>query len=197
MKDLFEALSFFEPLSPKVAECLRPNLVYRYVKEGEYILRAGDINRYIYFIEKGRVRVSYWLHDKDITSWLLKQGDFLISVPSFFKQKKAYEDIQALEDTILIGLSYDHLNDACRKHPEFLWNRIFITEHYYELSDAMNFLNRWQTPLDKFEQLMKTDPSIIHDVHLKYIYSYLGISKATYERMYKKYLSNQKSTKKK
>lgn len=197
MDNLISALNSFAPLSPFVAGHLKPNLIYRHFKAGEYILRAGEVNRYIYFIEKGRVRIFYWLKNKDITSWLLKQGDFVVSVPSYFKQKPAHEDVQALEDTDLIGLSYEHVNDACRKYPEFLWNRIYITEHYYEASDSMNFINRSQTPLDKFEQLMKKDPSIIHEVPLKYIYSYLGISKATYERMYPKYLEKQKNTKKK
>jgi hypothetical protein len=91
-----------------------------------------------------------------------------------------------------LGIRYEELNDICRKYPEFCWHRIFITEKYYVRSEDKHHDDRRQTSYDKYVRLMEVAPELLQRVPLKYIYSYLGVSKATFERIRTQYVSYQK-----
>jgi len=65
----------------------------------DFFLREGEINTHIYFLLSGLVRIYHLtFDDKEVTSWLLKEGNIFISVYSFFQQEPSFENIVALED---------------------------------------------------------------------------------------------------
>jgi CRP-like cAMP-binding protein len=196
MRKLLELLNSYATLSDALKVLLATAIQSRRIKKGTYILKEGETCEYIYFIESGLVRISYWLKDEDITSWLLKEGDIFISVRSFFEQKPSYEDILALEDCVVFGITYQELEEICREFPEFCWHRIRITENYYVRSEDKHHDERRQTSRDKYARLMETASDLFQRVPMKYLFSYLGVSKPTFGRIRSEYTSARKNKKK-
>ncbi|HEY4061122.1 MAG TPA: Crp/Fnr family transcriptional regulator [Puia sp.] len=193
MRKLLEMLNYYAPMTDALRDRLSLAIQSRQIKKGTCILKEGDTCHYIYFIATGLVRVSYWLKDEEITSWLLKEGDIFISVRSFFEQKPSYEDITALEDCTVYGITYHELEEICREFPEFCWHRIRITENYYVRSEDKHHDERRQTSRDKYARLMETAPDLLQRVPMKYLYSYLGVSKATFDRIRNEYKLSKKN----
>lgn len=98
MEALFALLNAIAQMSPELEAHLRSILQHTYFKEGDFILRTDKINRSIYFIESGLVRIYHDLSGKEVTTWFLVERDIFISVRSFFRQLPSREDIVALED---------------------------------------------------------------------------------------------------
>jgi len=65
----------------------------------------------------------------------MKEGDFMISVESFFNQKESYESIQALEDCEVYSASYNDVQNLYNKFPEYNFVGRVLTEKYYVLSE--------------------------------------------------------------
>jgi len=189
MQPLFDLLGKYNLLTT-VSKDLLPTLLIGWdVRKNQIILKEGQVCRHIYFIKSGLIRIYYDLYDKEVTSWLLKEGDIFIEVESFFGQVPSRKSIMALEDTELLGITYDQLQDLCIKDPDFLWNRVYITEEYYRRSEQMHMDMLMKSSFEKYKTLMKTAPGLLERVPLKYLYSYLGLSKASFDRARSKYAS--------
>jgi CRP-like cAMP-binding protein len=192
MQQLIVLLNSIAPLSPALEAYLRSILQLKNFKKGATILKEGQTCEYIYFIESGLVRIYHWLEKGEVTTWLLKEGDVFISVRSFFRQQPSRDSIQALENCIIWGITYDQLQEICRLFPEFCWHRIFLTEEYYVRSEDKHGDRLMLSGAEKYALLTEHDPQMFTRVPLKYIYSYLGVSKPTFDRIRNKYAASKK-----
>lgn len=147
------------------------------------LLKQGKICREVCFIVKGLARAFYFKNDTDITSWIMRENDMIISVNSFFRQQPSHENIELLEDSLLVTLSYDHLLDLYEKYPPFNYVTRVLTEHYYILSEERSYAMRMNTGRERYEQLLQHDPEIFQRVPLKHIASYLGMKPETLSRI--------------
>lgn len=189
MQPLFDLLSKYNLLTSVSKELLPTLLVGWSIKKNQIILKEGQVCRHIYFIKAGLIRIYYILDGKEVTLWLLKEGDIFIEVESFFGQVPSRRYIMTLEDTELVGITYDELQGLCREDPAFLWNRVYITEEYYRKSEQMHMDMLMKSAFEKYKTLMETAPKLLERVPLKYLYSYLGLSKASFDRARSKYAS--------
>jgi CRP/FNR family transcriptional regulator, anaerobic regulatory protein len=187
MDQLFHLLNCIQPLSTPLIEELSTRLKTRQLNRKDFLLKAGHVCRYIYFIEKGLLRCFYLRGDAEVCSWFMKEGDVVISIESFYQQQKSYEFIQALDDTSLYYISYDELQHIYRNFPEFNLTGRVLTEKYYTLWAQQLYALRMQQAHERYKWLLENYPELILRVSAKYIASYLGITEVT--------LSNIKSKK--
>jgi CRP-like cAMP-binding protein len=157
------------------------------------LLKQGVTCDKIYFIENGLAR-SYYVHDnEEITTWILKENDMVISLRSFFTQTPSHENIELLENSTLEYLNYSDLQQI---YNEFYESNIIgrmLTEYYYALSEERTFSLRVQTTQERYDNLMKAEPNLVKRVPLKYIASYLSMAPETLSRLRAKnrvYLKN-------
>jgi CRP-like cAMP-binding protein len=122
MEKLFSFLQGISPLSEEFQALLLKYLKIRAVRKKDFLLKAGHVCKDIFYIEKGMFWCYYEAKDQPISSWFLKEEDFIISVQSFFQQLPSYESIQALEDRIVYYISYEHLHDIYKQFPPMRGN---------------------------------------------------------------------------
>ena len=183
MEALFTLLNSIHPLSEGLVRHLTQTLKTRTIARKQYLLRAGHVSRQICFIESGLLRCFYEQGETEVSSWFMKEGDVIVSVESFFKQKPSYESIQALEETIIHYISYDELQFIYKNFLEFNFVARVLAEHYYTLSEQRLYSLRMQRSQERYEHLIKNFPEIILRSPSKYIASYLGISEETLSRI--------------
>lgn len=183
MKEVLTFLDSLYPLSELAREYLSKNLKEIEVSKKEYILKQGRICYDIYFVSKGLLRCFYNKNDKEISSWFMQEHDVIFSVESFLNQTPSFENIHALEDSLLYYLSYDELQYLYNHCPEFNFIGRVVTEQYYKLSEQRLYSLRMQKAHDRYRFMMNHFPQILLRVPSKYIASYLGITEETLSRI--------------
>jgi CRP/FNR family transcriptional regulator, anaerobic regulatory protein len=195
MEQLLGFLHSLKPLSPELDAHLRSILVCKRYRRGELLLRAGDVAKRIFYIEKGLVR-SFYLHEaEEASNWFMKEGDVCISIVSFLEQKPSEDSLVALEDCETWGISYEQLNAIYDRFPEFKDHGLYITNKYYVWSEKRYRSILRTTPEYKYDHLLKTAPDIARRVTVKDLASFLNISERTFNRVRRDYATNQSKKK--
>lgn len=183
MKEFFEILNSIFPLSTELQEHLIKTLKLQTLQKKKFLLEEGEICKNIFFIEKGLIRCFYNQNSKEVCSWFMKEGDLIISVESFFRQKPSYEIIKVLEDCTLIGIQYDELQDMYKKFPEMNFIARVLTEKYYTLSEQRLYSIRMLRAPERYRYLIDNFSELVQRVPSKYLASYLSVSEETLSRI--------------
>jgi len=195
MEPLITLLNMIQPLSPALDDYLRYTLRPRTIRRKEILLREGDIARHINFVEKGLFRSYYMLDEEEVSSWFMKENDIFVSVQSFFFQSPSYETIEALEDSVIWGISFEQLQYIYKHYPEFHVHRGTLLEKYYALSEQRSYMTKRQAAYDRYVYLIEKEPELIQRVNSKHLASYLGLNRSTYSHLKSEYIARQKGNK--
>lgn len=190
MEALIELFNRIAPLSEAFETYLRRILKAKLVRRKEYLLREGEINRQISYIEQGLVRGYYAADGEEINAWFQKEGDIFISVHSFFEQKPSHEFIQAVEDSVIWGITYEQLDYAYKHFPEFNVHARLILQKYYSLSEERNYIMRRSTMSQRYEYYIEKYADLLLRVPDKYIATHLGMKVTTYSHIKSRYLDD-------
>ncbi len=162
---------------------LRQVLVREEVPQKQFVLKEGQVAQKMYFIEKGCVRGYYLKEGQEVNSWFMKEGDFVISIVSFYAKSPSEEIIETLEESLLWSISRQNLERLYLQYPAFNLVGRLLTEKYYVLSEQRTQNLRKKTADERYRNLVASFPDISNRVPLKYIASYLGISSETLSRL--------------
>src|SRR5579872_262371 len=135
MEQLMSSLQAIYPVADNLREYLCSILQRKEIPKNDFLLRAGNTCKHISFIESGLVRCYYTKDKEDVSCWFMKENDVIISVESFFLQQPGYENIQAMEDTVIHRIRWEQLQFIYRTFPEFNFIGRVLTEKYYTLSE--------------------------------------------------------------
>ncbi len=183
MENLLLFLNNIHPLNEGLREFLTTHLQETSLSHRQNLLRAGQTCRHVYFINSGLLRCYLMKDELEITTWLMKEGDVVFSVESFYLQTPSVEYIQALEDTTLYYITFDDLKYICRKEIEFNIIRTQLTEYYYMMFIRHNRVLQTCNAKEKYYWFINNFESISLRVPQKYIASFLGIREETISRI--------------
>ena len=183
MDHLLSFLQTLRPISPGLQTALMQLLQWDTLPRKHWLLQPGQMSERLYFIEQGVVRGYYLKDGKEVTSWFMREGDFIISIVSFYTRQPAREYIELLTDSVVLSITYAQLQQLYRDFPEFNTVGRLLTEKYYVLSELRTQNLRMQTAPERYAQLLADFPDIFGRVPLKYIASHLGISPETLSRL--------------
>lgn len=179
----FEQLSQISFLSPELRQHLSLILEEETFPRKIILLKAGHVSRRIYFVKKGFIRAFFYKAGSPYTTWFMGQNEFVISVYSFFSQKQSFENIEVLEDSILLSITWDELQNLYKQFPEFNIIGRLITEQYYIRSEERTIDQQTLTAHQRYQKLLNTYPNILQQATLGQIASYLGIKQETLSRI--------------
>lgn len=183
METLLTFVNSIHPMSSGLKEYLYRTLKKQSFSKKDLILKKGKIATNIYFIEKGLVRCFYEKNGKEVSSWFMKEGDFIISVESFYNQKPGNETIQALEDCSVYSINHQELMYMYLHYPEFNFIGRVLTEKYYILCEQRLYSMRMQKAKERYEYLQKSHPDLMQRVTAQHLASYLGVTMETLSRV--------------
>lgn len=152
-----------------------------------FFLKQGKVAKKLAYIKSGLLR-SFIYNDNadDITTHFFKPGTVAISIYSFSQQVPARENIIALENSELLVITYEKMQELQQIVPT--WSKIAKDTDEFKYNQQLNRSIRFQTlsAKERYLQLMEKHPELIQRVPLKHIASYLGIDIATLSRLRKK-----------
>lgn len=157
---------------------------HKTTKRNEVLLASGEVCRHLYFVNSGCLRI-YLLDVKgnESTRFLVTEGKFGTSFPSFKLQEPSLASIKSLEPSDLIYISYHDFQLLLDEFPAW--------EHIYRMSLEQEYISSIQrieslitmNATKRYRALMESNPLFIQRFPSKIIADYLGISQETLSRL--------------
>ncbi|WP_127127898.1 Crp/Fnr family transcriptional regulator [Pseudoflavitalea rhizosphaerae] len=192
MEQLLLYLDLIAPMSQALKEHLAVIIKFKNFLRNEYLLKPGQYGNEIMFLDKGLVRCYYVKQEgereREITRWLLKESDVIVSLNSFYTNNPSMEYIQAIEETHVGFIKRAELEFIYDNYPEFNRHGRLLSIKYQLVWDHFIYGHVMQNAEERFEWLLKTHPDLINRVPGKYLASYLGMDEATLSKTKKKIL---------
>lgn len=191
---ILKNISRFITFTPEEEQYFTSLLKFKKLKKKQYLVQEGDIVRYDYFVNKGCLR-TYSIDEKgqehvvqfSIEDWWT--GDMY----SFLTQTPARYTIDALEDTELLCLEKNALEELYVKVPKFeKFFRHLLQNAFVSLQERV-IANLSQTADERYCTFIEKYPLMEKRLPLKQIASYLGITPESLSRIRSNYIKVNKS----
>lgn len=182
-QNIITSIRNYYPLSDESLNLLVEHFTAHHFPAKRLIIRAGVIDRNVYFIEKGLTR-SYCLVDGDEhTTWFSKEGDITFGLLCLYHNTAGFEFVETVEPTIAYSIPINILNKLYDTNIEIAnWGRVIHQECLLTLQ-CVRIDNLTMTARERYDVLLKRFPDICQRVNLGYIASFLGISISTLSRI--------------
>ena len=178
------------PLNESEWGAFAGKLLLKTFKKGEYLIRQGQVENYIFFINKGVAR-SYFLKDgKEFTVDFQFEGDFITAYFSFITREPSSMFIELLENTEVVVIAHKLLNQFYSQYHsiEKIGRLIAETQYVKRLRKEMDLLSC--TAEERYIRLMERNPQLIQNISVKHLSSYLGIQPESLSRIRKLHVRN-------
>ena len=159
--------------------CEREGKMVEY-RKGDQLEREGDPARWFGYVTEGCFKyVNHSSDGREHITWFSFAGEFVGDYPTFLYGQPSQTTIEAMVPSRVLRVSGEQLMDFFRQDAEKMELRSIIAEHI-----LFQFRSRYidlhcATPHERYEQLLRRCPSIVHHLNLQDIASFLNVSAKT------------------
>jgi CRP-like cAMP-binding protein len=154
--------------------------------KNEYFVSQGKVCRKLAFIAEGVMRYCMFRDDgTEVTCFFMCENDFVGDPESFFSQKPADKNAQALTDSRLITISYENMQKLIQQVSR--GNEINAAIDHYVMM-KMLYQRTFLLNLDatvRYKEFMREYAHILQRIPLSYIANFLGITQQSLSRLRK------------
>ncbi|MGB0525461.1 MAG: Crp/Fnr family transcriptional regulator [Flammeovirgaceae bacterium] len=182
---LRQALETIQSIPDEDWRKMEPLFKKKAIQKNEHLLQVGEIEKYLYFIEKGILRSYVDRNDSEVTLEFSFEDTLFSSYESFIQQVASRIHIQAITPSIIWRVSYPNLQKIYQQTTigNYL-GRVAAESLYIEKSTReLDLLTKSAT--QRYLDLLHKQPELIQNIPLKHIASYLGITPQALSRIRK------------
>lgn len=174
---LIQSIEKVISLSDSDKELIATLLRERKVKKGQFLVHEGSVSRFTNFVKEGSIRTYFIdLNGQEHIVQFAIEGWWISDLNSFITQVPATFNVQAIEDSVVLDLSFENL--------EILYEKIPKMERYFRVLTQRAFVafqhrilqNISMTAEDRYLSFVKKYPKIELRIPQRLVASYLGIS---------------------
>lgn len=184
-------LQSVKELCPKLPnealEYLADGLVISEIKPKYFYIQANTVQKEIGYVYSGLLR-AFYIDDKgnDITVNFIREGNYATHYTSLDNPKPSKFYFQSVEPSVIINISYKHIQACCDKYPEFeRYIRIIVEEGHSSILNRMEgFL--FDNAETRYLNFVTKNPDLFNRVSLSDLCTYLGIERQSLTRIRKK-----------
>lgn len=153
--------------------------------KNDYLIREGSIGNYYYFLETGFARsFAIDLEGNDITTKFFGPNDIVIDWYSYFLKKPVRENIQAITPCVAWKITFEDFMKLFNIEAFREIGRTRLVSSFFELKNHTTSMII-NPAKDRYLNLVKEKPTIVQNVPLKQIATYLGITDTSLSRIRK------------
>lgn len=156
--------------------------------KNDLLLLAGQTSQNTYFVGKGCLRMYYINEEgKDVTRYIAFENQIATALVSFITKMPSMEYIQVIEKSELLYMSHDDFNYLLKTVPEWMHFYCGYLEKAYvnNTNRLMSFTT--MDALERYQWLLKINPTIVKRLPNKIVASYINISQETLSRLKSKF----------
>jgi CRP-like cAMP-binding protein len=183
MKEIRDYFEKIVPLSDDDWQAFSSRLARQEYPKKTILLKTGQTEKYLSFIEKGIVRFFIPGDEQDLTFSFAFDRSFISAYDSFLTQTPSIYQVETLAETILWRINYKDLQDIYRITDagniigRYASEDLFLKKSKRELSLLQD------TAEQRYLNLFTEQPNLIKLIPLKYISSYIGITPQALSRI--------------
>lgn len=186
MKTIREYFDKIVKQTDKDWQIFSSKLIRREFPKQTTLLKVGEKENHLSFIEKGVIRFFIPKETDDLTFGFAFADTFVSAYDSFLTQKPSTYQLETLTGTVLWSLTYQDLQniyevtEVGNKIGRLASEDLFLKKSKRELS-LLNY-----TAEQRYLKLFSEQPHLLKQVPLKYIASYIGITPQALSRIRKR-----------
>lgn len=185
MKQLIDFVTSRIHLSRSEMDTLNKYFMYEEVAAHTSLLKAGNVERYIYFLVSGIVKGYQNIEGKIVVQHLVAENEFFTSLDSFMEETPSidyYETITACRILKISKPDYDHLY----KETTF-WASLVKEVTQEHLSCKLERVRDFQvlTAKERYLKFLDRHPKLALNVSIENMASFLGVEPQSLSRIRK------------
>lgn len=156
---------------------------YKTVSKNHILTKEGQVERNIYFIEKGAVRAFRITDTEEQTIRLGYEGSFITSLSSLLTQQPSEFYIEAIRKTSMYIINKKQLDELINVNMESVqqYNALLENLIVQQMEREIDLLTA--SPSERLARVLVRSPNLFQQVPLKYIASYLRMTPETLSRI--------------
>lgn len=183
---LRQYVSQLAPLTSNELAFLEEQCVYREVPKKFALISEGEVAKEIYFINKGCIRLFYPKEGEEVTAFIFLENLFATSLESLLQQAPSQQSLETLEDSELLVISHENLTEVYAYSTNFQMMGRRIAEQRFINAQRILSSHILDSPEERYEKLLTTQPEWFQRVPQHYIASFLGITPVSLSRIRKR-----------
>lgn len=154
------------------------------IKRNEFLKEKGSIDRNVYFIVSGSLRIFILDNGAEHTIRFGYKENIIASLDSYFTGKPSNLCIQAIKKTVIKVISKIQIDKFLEVEANRnLWAQILENLVVQQLEREIDILTN--SPKIRYERVLKRSPQLFQEVPNKHIANYLRMSAETLSRLKK------------
>jgi CRP-like cAMP-binding protein len=186
MSILRHYLATFHDFSAQEWQQIETAFVLKTYPKGEFLLQPGQVDRYIWFLERGVLRVFEEIEDGgEQTFYFVSTGQFAADIESFTEQRGSVVSLQAVTSCQILTISYDSFQQLAQQVP--VWSKTIQRIVEKALLEKVQKRSRllYEDARTRYQRLVVEQPEVAQQAPLGMIASYLGITLSSLSRLRK------------
>jgi CRP-like cAMP-binding protein len=161
---------------------VKNRMTSKHIARRQFLLREGEVCRHVAFINQGCLRYFYTKESQEVTGYLFFENSFITDYHSFLTQQPAIQNIDAIEDSDLLLLSYGDMHTLYGRISA--WERFgrMVAESLFICAQQRSTSLLFDSAETRYLKLIKERPSVLERVPQHIVASYLGITPETLSR---------------
>lgn len=153
------------------------------LKRGELLSRAGEVEKYIYWVQEGAIRAYSIVEEKEFTVRFGYKNSLITSLSSYISEKPGELYLEAIRKSRVLQCSKHQLESFIGESKE----RLIAYKEILE-EQVIGFMERehdlmLQDPKSRLERVRARSPQLFQEIPHKYIAAYLRMSPETLSRI--------------
>ncbi len=172
-----------ELFADRLVDAIKTNGVSKTFAKGDFITREGDVEKHLYYVETGAIRVFLLSEHEELTIRFGYEGSFINSLSSFIKGSPSEFYIEAIRKTQLKIIDKDSFLQLAHRDINSLKQYTVLLESLVtqQIEREIDLLT--VSPSERLKRVLDRSPNLFQQIPLKYIASYLRMTPETLSRI--------------
>ena len=179
--------AYYKTIVPQLTDVewdkIEETLIVRTLKKREYLVKEGAVCNHVSFIIKGLVRMYFVVDGRECILGFCNENRYISDYQSFLTRKPAQVFLQVLEDTEVVEIHFDALQELYRTLPQanilgrLIAESLFLMVFDGELANAKDSIEV------RYNRILEQTPWLMQRVPQYMIASHLGITPEALSRI--------------
>ena len=152
-------------------------------KKGDVIYSQGTVCNYVSYISSGLLRSYFLIDGKEIITAFANEDCYFSDYESFLTRQPTKMYTDALEDTVVVDIYYDDLQELYGKHHDCEKIGRLIAENLFISLSNRNDAFQFDTPEKRYENFLQQCEPIVQRIPQYMIASYIGVTPEALSRI--------------
>lgn len=167
----------------KLIKSFEKSAEQKVISKGQFLIKEGEIEKNLYFVISGAIRVFYLSEFEEQTVRFGYMGSFINSLSSFIKDAPSELYIQAIRKTTVKYISKDKLQNLVNENSDNQRQYIQLLETLVTQQIDREIDLLITSPVERLNRVLMRSPNLFQHIPLKYIASYLRMTPETLSRI--------------